>query len=376
MKVFLAGTSLLPAYGGPAVSVTRLAMALADNGAEVGLWAADQSAVTTPLLSPTSSVKRLTGSEDAALAAFGAADVLHDNGMWLPHNRRLAALAAKQGLPRIVSTRGMLEPWAMNHKKWKKAIAWRIYQRHDLMKANCLHVTAAAEAQHVLRLNLGVSVRMIPNGVDIPEVAAPLKNNAEARTALFLGRIYPVKGLPMLIEAWARVRPKGWRLQIAGPDEGGHRSEVENAVRAAGLEGVVSFVGPLGGQGKKNALLDADLFVLPTYSESFGMAIAEALAHGVPVLTTMGAPWPMLREHGCGWWVDTTVDGVDEGLRQATSCDRKTLQAMGARGRAWVSAEFRWEHIANEFLSAYQQVRNFHRPEDNREQIRAIDPPM
>jgi glycosyltransferase involved in cell wall biosynthesis len=89
----------------------------------------------------------------------------------------------------------------------------------------------------------------------------------------------------------------------------------------------------------------------------------------------MGAPWPMLREHGCGWWVDTTVDGLDAGLRQATSCDRKTLQAMGARGRAWVSAEFRWEHIANEFLSTYQQVRNSNVSDDNPGQIKAIHPP-
>jgi glycosyltransferase involved in cell wall biosynthesis len=102
--------------------------------------------------------------------------------------------------------------------------------------------------------------------------------------------------------------------------------------------------------------LDADLFVLPTYSESFGMSIAEALAHGLPVLTTTGAPWPMLQRHGCGWWVDATVDGIAEGLRQATSSDSETLKAMGRKGRAFVNAEYRWEGIARQFIATYESI--------------------
>ena len=143
----------------------------------------------------------------------------------------------------------------------------------------------------------------------------------------------------MLIEAWARVRPDGWLLRIAGPDEAGHRKQVESAVSAAGLGEVVSFTGPLEPQMKKSAFFDADLFVLPTHSESFGMVVAEALAHGLPVLTTTAAPWSILRERGCGWWVDATVDGIAEGFRQATSLDTEALQAMGTKGRALVIAE-------------------------------------
>ena len=122
MKVFLAGTSLLPDYGGPAFSVSRLANALSEAGAEVGLWASDQSAATSPLLSEKSSVQRLTGTEAEAIDRFGKVDVLHDNGIWLPHNHRLAVIAARRGIPRIVSTRGMLEPWAMNAQTMEKAI--------------------------------------------------------------------------------------------------------------------------------------------------------------------------------------------------------------------------------------------------------------
>jgi glycosyltransferase involved in cell wall biosynthesis len=86
------------------------------------------------------------------------------------------------------------------------------------------------------------------------------------------------------------------------------------------------------------------------------MAIAEALAHGLPVLTTTGAPWPMLQKHNCGWWVDATVDGIAEGLRQATSLDPKILQRMGRRGQAFVKAEYRWERIAKQFIAMYESV--------------------
>jgi glycosyltransferase involved in cell wall biosynthesis len=361
MKVFLAATSLQPSYGGPAFSVSRLALALTEAGADVALWTPDESAPATRLLRPDAPVRRMTGKASEALDRFGA-DVLHDNGIWLWHNHLLADLAAGRRIPRLVSIRGMLEPWAMNHKGWKKKLAWSLYQRRDLMRAHCHHTTAEQEARNVKGLDLGVPVRVIPNGVDIPESSDAFnfsggKGNREGpKIALFLGRIYPVKGLPMLVEAWARIRPAGWVLQIAGPDEGGHRAHVERMIAAAGLQDAISFSGPIDGSAKARALLGVDLFVLPSHSESFGMAIAEALAHGVPVLTTKATPWPELPERGCGWQVEATIDGIAEGLRLATACDRETLHAMGANGRAWVAAEFGWERVAKEFMTTYEGI--------------------
>jgi glycosyltransferase involved in cell wall biosynthesis len=361
VKVFLAATSLRPSYGGPARSVSRLSTALAESGINVGVWASDQSAVTTPLLRMGTSVRPLTGTLDEALAAFGHVDVLHDNGMWLSHNHQLAHVARARGIPRVVSTRGMLEPWALNHKRLKKRLAWWLYQRSDLRTAQYHHTTADVETRNVQRLDLGVPVGAIPNGVDVPALdrdrsSAPETARKDCRTALFVGRIYPVKGLPMLIAAWARIRPHGWRLKIAGPDEAGHRAAVEKAAAAAGVNDVISFAGPLDDEAKRSALFDADLFVLPSHSESFGVALAEAMAHGVPVLTTTAVPWPMLRERGCGWQVDPTVDGIARGLREAMSLDAATLQAMGANGRELVATEFGWERIAKLFVVMYDNL--------------------
>jgi glycosyltransferase involved in cell wall biosynthesis len=145
-------------------------------------------------------------------------------------------------------------------------------------------------------------------------------------------------------------------LRIAGPDEAGHQKQVERAVATAGLRDVVSFTGPLESQTKSAAFFDADLFVLPTRSESFGLVVAEALAHGLPVLTTTVAPWPILPKSGCGWWVEPTVDGIAEGLRQATVLDSKTLRVMGAMGREIVTAQFGWRHIAELFIATYERV--------------------
>lgn len=342
-------------------------MALSEEGVEVGLWTADQSVLDSPLLQTAASkVLRLHGSLEESLRLFGAPDVLHDNGIWLAHNHRLAELASAGAIPRIVSTRGMLDPWPLNHKRLKKRLAWWLYQRRDLKRARCLHATSEAEANNVLSLKLGAPVSVIPNGVDVPEVdlqktdlACSREGRDGVRTALFLGRLYPIKGLPMLVEAWRRVRPGGWVLRIAGPDEAGHRAELERIVSSHGLGDVILFSGPLEGREKTVAFFDADLFVLPTFSENFGIVVGEALAHGLPVLTTTGAPWPILPGHGCGWWVPTTIDGIAEGLQQATALDPATLRAMGAKGRCLVnSSEYDWKRIARRFVSLYEHVRS------------------
>src|SRR4051812_20581228 len=104
-------------------------MALAEAGVEVGLWAPDQSAIAAQMVPAGDRLHRLTGNLLEALDCFGDPDIIHDNGLWLAHNHRLAGLSRKRGIPRVVSTRGMLEPWAMSHKRWKKRVAWQVYQR-------------------------------------------------------------------------------------------------------------------------------------------------------------------------------------------------------------------------------------------------------
>ncbi|MCS3668082.1 glycosyltransferase involved in cell wall biosynthesis [Salinibacter ruber] len=283
-------------------------------------------------------------------------DIIHDNGLWLPTNILSALAARRAGIPHVVTSHGMLEPWAVQHRGWKKKAAWYGYQRAILERADVLHATAPMEAQNLRDLGLWGPIAVIPNGVPLPDTWKQEPSSGERRQALFLSRIHPKKGLPNLIEAWSQVQPDGWDLIIAGPDENDHRWEVVAAVKEHGLGDVVSFPGPVRGEDKWALYRESDLFVLPTHSENFGVVVAEALASGIPALTTTGAPWSILEEEDCGWWVETTVEALETALSDAASRSDSERLAMGQRGRALVEEQFSWEHVAAELRAVYEWI--------------------
>lgn len=354
MNLFLAGTSFLPEYGGPAFAVSALAAALSAEGARVALWAPDGSAISTSLLPERSGVIRLAGALDRALAVFDHTDIVHDNGIWPLYHHFMSQWAQSRNVPRVVSTRGMLQPWALRYRGWKKRVAWTLYQRRDLDTAAGLHATSKSEASNLARFALRAPIHVVPTGIDVPS-SPPLRTfQAKPRVALFLGRIHPVKGLDQLIEAWAQVRPSGWKLTIAGPDETGQRAQLERAVAAHGLDDEILFVGSIAPERKQEIYLAANLFILPSHSENFGLVVAEALAHRLPVLTTTGTPWTSLSERGCGWCVPASIDGLVRGLIEATRLSPPELESMGRRGRELIEREYGWGSIARRMMYVYE----------------------
>ena len=234
-----------------------------------------------------------------------------------------------------------------------KRLAWLAYQGRDLRAAAAIHVTSEAEADGVRRVGLRTPVAVIPNGIDVPE-SLPPRAPGGFRRALFLSRLHPKKGLPLLVRAWAATRPEGWELVVAGPDEGGHRAEVEALAEGLGLGEGVRFLGPVDDARKWELYRTADLFVLPTHSENFGLVVAEALAAGVPVITTRGAPWSALLAERCGWWVDVGVEPLAGALADAVALDDERRQRMGDRGRRFVLQHLSWERVAHEVRSLYE----------------------
>lgn len=285
--------------------------------------------------------------------------LLHDHGIWMPANHSAAAFARSQNIPLLIHPRGMLEPWALDFRSWKKRLALKFYQRYDLESAVLLFATAEKEAHSIRRIGLRQPIAIIPNGVDLPFMGSydsmQRWRSCRKRNALFLSRIHPIKGLLNLVEAWGRVRPERWRLQIAGPDEGGHLDEVMQRVRELGVESMVEYLGEVEGETKTALFAHADLFILPSFSENFGVVVAEALAHGVPVITTHGTPWMGLEEHGCGWWVEPTVNALSVALRDAMKMDMANLRAMGKKGHLY-SQEFNWSYIARQTTEVYRWV--------------------
>lgn len=353
MRVLHTIDSLDSKTGGPARTVPALVAALSENGVQVDLWARElPENFTMP-----ARVEVRTGSLEALLhPGTVRPDLWHDHGIWLRSNHEASRLAGRFGIPRVVSPRGMLEPWALDHRRWKKKLAWWLYQRADLWRAAALHATAQSEADQFRRLGLRNPITVIPNGVDIPSFARAADSHDGGRTALFLSRVHAKKGLPLLVEAWAKVRPAGWRMKVVGPDEDGHVAEVKALVRGAGLADTWEFCGEIDDPEKWGAYRQADLFILPTHSENFGMVVAEALASGVPVITTRGCPWEGIPAHGCGWWVEPTAEGLAAALQEACCQPADALHSMGHRGRQWMESEFGWKMIAQRMTALYEAV--------------------
>lgn len=289
----------------------------------------------------------------------GEAALIHNHGLWLPVNHWASQFARKRGIALVTQPHGMLEPWALNHRAWKKRLALALFQREDLASAKALIATSLLEYENIRELGFRQPIAVIPNGVeiDLPEGSGlELTSRGDGiRTVLFLSRIHPKKGLINLVHAWAEIAPHGWRLRIAGSDEGGHLQEVLELAAKLGIDESVEYVGLVEGEQKSALFRDAELFVLPTHSENFGVVVAEALAHGLPVITTRGAPWTDLATHKCGWWIDIGVEPLVAAFREAMSLRDRERRDMGERGREYVR-RFDWDTIAQQTIGVYRWV--------------------
>lgn len=364
---------LHPAAGGPSRTIVQLCDALA-RMPDVRVTLVSQRRWNEPVMPSEERkvLRRIAESRSDVSLKMGlplraellqvlrgsSSAVLHSNGLWTAVNHWVTYQARRWQVPLIVQPHGMLEPWALAYRGWKKRLALSLYQRRDLESASLFIATAEQEAESIRHFGLLQPIAVIPNGVELAIGGGEdgrWTHRRTARTALFLSRIHPKKGLLNLVSAWGQLRLRDWRLVIAGPDEDGHLAQVMSAVRQQGITESVEYVGEVEGQRKAALYRDADLFVLPTFSENFGVVVAEALAYGLPVITTRGTPWADLERFGCGWWIDTGVDPLLSTLRKAMSLSEDERKAMGERGRRYVQ-RYDWNVIARQTAEVYRWV--------------------
>ncbi|MGZ9158269.1 MAG: glycosyltransferase [Nitrospira sp.] len=284
-------------------------------------------------------------------------DIVDAQGLWMYPSLASLWWHRRTQLPYVVTPHGMLDPWAMRKSAWKKQIVRWWFEDEHLRKAACLRATSAMEAGHFRAFGLRNPIAVVPNGIDLPPVQAIVQEPGRLNRVLFLSRIHPKKGLDFLLRAWSNLHRSysTWELVIAGPDEVGHRAEMQKLAGELRLERVL-WHEPIFGKEKLDLYASADLFVLPTHAENFGLVVGEALAHGVPVITTKNAPWCGLEVHRCGWWINLCDQAMTIALSEAMCLPAEQRREMGTRGRVWIERAFAWPAIGRQMLDVYQWV--------------------
>lgn len=291
-------------------------------------------------------------------AARGDISILHNHGMWQFNSIYPAKIARKYGIPFVASPRGSLSKYAFESGSFTKRIFWPLFQRSAFQTAACFHATADHEFEDIRRMGFTQPVAIIPNGVDIPEDCQ--QGSSRLRTLLFLGRIHQIKGLDILLRAWAEVhlRFPDWQLQIAGSDTGNHGpsgylAHLKSLALRLNVERI-HFSGELLGSEKMLAFRNAELFVLPSRSENFGLAVAESLASATPVVVTHGTPWRGLVSRRAGWHIEFGVESLARCLIDAMRLPQTQLRDMGLAGREWMENDFAWPQIAAQMMEMYR----------------------
>jgi glycosyltransferase involved in cell wall biosynthesis len=215
-----------------------------------------------------------------------------------------------------------------------------------------MHLTSEFENRETMARFPKLRTATIPNGVDVPADLNRTEGNGELRL-LFIGRLDPKKGIEALLKACSLIGTSlPWRLAIAGWGAPEYVSQLKGQIQALGMNGRVEMKGEVLSEAKKRLLECSDISLVPSYTENFAIVVAEALAHGVPVIASKGTPWSRLEEMKCGLWVDNDPETLASAIRRISGM---SLQHMGFIGREWMRKEFSWRSVTDQMLGLYRR---------------------
>jgi glycosyltransferase involved in cell wall biosynthesis len=314
-------------------------------------------------LAPEQPVRNLhvvgvNGSGFRALPRNSMHDVVHIHGLWTPFEWRAYREGKMRGARLVISPHGSLEPWALAHKRVKKLAAWTLYQKRILQQSDLLVASTNLERDNFRDLGLTAPIAVIPVGVDTSDRPADLFEpdmSDREKIVLFLARLSPKKGIPDLLEAWSMIDRYGYELHIHGYGSDSYRTYLENRISALKIGHHVKLCGPLYGEEKWRKLQKSSIYVLPSYSENFGITITEALLSGLPVITSRATPWAELPSRGLGWIVDNDVAQLRDALHLAVSMDVARLRSIRNEARDYAQ-KYLWPPIADRYVDTYKWV--------------------
>jgi glycosyltransferase involved in cell wall biosynthesis len=283
-------------------------------------------------------------------------DAVHGHGFYVYPNYLVGSWARRQGIPLVYHPHGFLDPWIASRSRLKKRLAHLLFEDRNFRAARLWRALTGKEADQIRAHGVTAPVEVIPNGVACPPAPGPEERfltetrfpKQRPRRAVFLSRLHPKKGVDLLLEAWAALptETRDWELALFGPDENGHQEELESLRDRLGLNGSCRFLGPVGGPAKHAAFRSGDLFVLPSRSEGFPMAVLEASAHGLPVVMTDECNFPPLTQAGGAWECRPDTASVRAALAQALRASDEERHQRGAAGLALVTRGYTWEQVA------------------------------
>lgn len=362
MKILTYITSIDLSGGGPSRSVPMLVKGLAGLGADVTLMTQRSEDMNTHALDGTTAKLHIIDSfnkeEIEAFVRKEKFEIVQLQSMWDLRYHKIVKICRRLNIPYVETPRGMLEPWSLAQKKWKKKLALWLYQMSDLNHAACIYTTAEDEAKNVKALGVKAPCVVIPNGIEIDSYWCRTSIDGVKKQVLFLSRIHVKKGIELLLEAWSRIIADfpNWTLMIVGNGEPIYIESLRAVADRIGLGKSVTISDPVFGAAKVKLYQSSALFVLPSYSENFGMVIAEAMSCGVPVITTKYCPWEILHETQTGWCIDLSVDNLTDTLRQAMSIETSMLYEMGQRASLLVRENFDYRSVAKKTLGLYKSI--------------------
>lgn len=367
MKVLHVAMDVNPVHGGPPRSIAGLCRAEAEAGIDVTLFIHGPTGCETADLGKCKLIKGSGLSIDGHWRADIAnaldsvkPDIVHQHAMWCLPLHIDDVECRRRGIPYIIAPRGSLEPWSLQQARWKKKMARWLYQDRDLHKAAALHATAQSEAEQLKGLGFSNPIIVSPNGVSLPERSWIRNDRKNGNRVLFLSRMHPKKGVLELVEAWKQAGGRGRICELVytinSDLEREYERRVKARVRELKLDSQFIFTAALDDTAKWDAYARADLFVLPTYSENFGIAVAEALWAGLPVITTKGAPWGELESERCGWWIDFPLEETLASTLNAAFSECKSFAEMGARGHLLVERKYTWSVVSRAMVAGYERV--------------------